>query len=36
MVKPLISKVFQFKDAIIAYEYAAQGKPDVIKVIIEL
>jgi D-xylulose reductase len=35
-VKPLISKVFQFKDAIIAYEYAAQGKPDVIKVIIEL
>ena len=35
-VKPLISKSFPFSESIKAYEYAAEGHPDVIKVMIEL
>jgi D-xylulose reductase len=35
-VKPLISKVFPFEKAVEAYEYAAEGHPDVVKVMIEL
>ncbi len=35
-VKPLISKVFPFEQAVKAYEYAAQGHLDVVKVVIEL
>jgi D-xylulose reductase len=35
-IKRFISKVFKFDDAIAAYEYAAAGHPDVVKVMIEL
>jgi D-xylulose reductase len=35
-IKRFISKVFKFDDAIAAYEYAAVGHPDVVKVMIEL
>lgn len=35
-LKPLISKTFSFEDSIKAYEYAAAGHPDVVKVMIEL
>jgi|JDSF01.1.fsa_nt_gi D-xylulose reductase len=35
-VKPLISKVFPFEKAVEAYEYAAEGHQDVVKVMIEL
>lgn len=35
-LKPLISKTFAFEDSIKAYEYAAAGHPDVVKVMIEL
>ncbi|MDR1505771.1 MAG: NAD(P)-dependent alcohol dehydrogenase [Treponema sp.] len=35
-IKRFISKVFKFEDAIAAYEYAAAGHPDVVKVMIEL
>lgn len=35
-VKPLISKTFSFDDSIEAYEYAAAGHPEVIKVMIEM
>ena len=35
-VKPLISKTFPFEKSIEAYEYAAAGYPDVVKVMIEL
>ncbi len=35
-VKPLISKTYAFEDSIEAYEYAAAGHPDTIKVMIEL
>ena len=35
-VKPLISKTFSFEDSIEAYEFAAAGHPEVIKVMIEL
>lgn len=34
-VKPLISKVFPFEQSVEAYEYAAQGHLDVVKVMIE-
>ncbi|GHU26715.1 alcohol dehydrogenase [Spirochaetia bacterium] len=35
-LKRLISKRFRFEDSIAAYEYAAAGHPDVVKVMIEL
>jgi D-xylulose reductase len=35
-IKRLISKTFAFDDAIAAYEYAAAGHPDVVKVMIDL
>jgi D-xylulose reductase len=35
-VKRLISKTFKFDDAIAAYEYAAAGHPDTVKVMIDL
>lgn len=35
-VKPLISKTFSFEDSIKAYEFAAAGHPDIVKVMIEL
>ncbi|MDR2485483.1 MAG: NAD(P)-dependent alcohol dehydrogenase [Treponema sp.] len=35
-IKRLISKTFAFADAVAAYEYAAAGHPDVVKVMIEL
>ena len=35
-LKRLISKTFTFEDSIKAYEYAAEGHPDVVKVMIEL
>jgi threonine dehydrogenase-like Zn-dependent dehydrogenase len=35
-VKRLISKTFKFDDAIAAYEYAAAGHGDVVKVMIDL
>jgi len=35
-IKRLISKRFKFEDSIAAYEYAAEGHPDVVKVMIEL
>ena len=35
-IKRFISKTFAFKDSIAAYEYAAQGRPEVVKVMIEL
>ena len=35
-VKKLISKTFSFDEAVQAYEYAAAGHPDVVKVMIEL
>ncbi len=35
-VKPLISKTFAFEDSVAAYEYALEGHPDTIKVMIEL
>jgi D-xylulose reductase len=35
-IKRLISKTFKFDDAIAAYEYAAAGHPDVVKVMIDL
>jgi D-xylulose reductase len=35
-IKKFISKTFKFEDAIAAYEYAAAGHPDVVKVMIEL
>ncbi|MDR0562787.1 MAG: NAD(P)-dependent alcohol dehydrogenase, partial [Spirochaetaceae bacterium] len=35
-IKRLISKTFPFADAIEAYEYAAAGHPDTVKVMIEL
>jgi D-xylulose reductase len=35
-IKRFISKSFKFDDAIAAYEYAAAGHPDVVKVMIEL
>jgi D-xylulose reductase len=35
-VKRLISKTFKFEDSIAAYEYAAAGHPEVVKVMIEL
>ncbi len=35
-VKPLITKTFSFDDSIAAYEFAAEGHPEVIKVMIEL
>lgn len=35
-IKSLISKIFTFDDAISAYEYAASGHADTVKVIIEL
>jgi D-xylulose reductase len=34
--KRFISKTFKFDDAIAAYEYAAAGRPDVVKVMIDL
>jgi D-xylulose reductase len=35
-VKPLISKTYSFEDSIEAYEFAAAGHPEVIKVMIEM
>jgi D-xylulose reductase len=35
-LKPFISRTFSFDDSIAAYEYAATGHPDVVKVMIEL
>jgi D-xylulose reductase len=35
-IKQFISKTFKFEDSIAAYEYAAAGHPDVVKVMIEL
>ena len=35
-VKRLISKTFTFDKSVEAYEYAAAGHPDVVKVMIEL
>jgi D-xylulose reductase len=35
-IKRFISKTFAFDDAVAAYEYAAAGHPDVVKVMIEL
>ncbi|MHB9293465.1 D-xylulose reductase, partial [Hollandina sp. SP2] len=35
-VKRLISKTFPFDDAVAAYEYAAAGHPEVVKVMIDL
>jgi D-xylulose reductase len=35
-IKKFISKTFKFDDAIAAYEYAAAGHPEVVKVMIEL
>jgi D-xylulose reductase len=35
-IKRFISKTFKFDDAVAAYEYAAAGHPDVVKVMIEL
>ncbi|MDR2631144.1 MAG: NAD(P)-dependent alcohol dehydrogenase [Spirochaetaceae bacterium] len=35
-IKRFISKTFRFEDAVAAYEYAAAGHPDVVKVMIEL
>jgi D-xylulose reductase len=35
-VKPLISRTFTFDDAIEAYDFAAEGHPEVIKVMIEM
>jgi D-xylulose reductase len=35
-IKRFISKIFKFEDSIAAYEYAAAGHPDVVKVMIEL
>jgi D-xylulose reductase len=35
-VKPFISRRFPFEESVAAYEYAAAGHPDVIKVMIEL
>jgi D-xylulose reductase len=35
-IKRLISKTFKFDDAIAAYEYAAAGRPEVVKVMIDL
>jgi D-xylulose reductase len=35
-INRLISKTFKFEDSIAAYEYAAAGHPDVVKVMIEL
>jgi len=35
-VKPLISRRFKFADSIEAFDYAASGQPDVIKVVINL
>jgi D-xylulose reductase len=35
-VKPFISRTFRFEDSIAAYEYAAAGRPDTVKVMIEL
>jgi D-xylulose reductase len=35
-IKRFISKTFKFDDAIAAYEYAAAGHPDVVKVMIDL
>jgi D-xylulose reductase len=34
-IKRFISKTFAFEDSIAAYEYAATGHPDVVKVMIE-
>ena len=35
-VKPLITDTYKFKDAIKAYEYAANPKPTTVKVVIEM
>jgi D-xylulose reductase len=35
-IKRFISKTFKFDNAIAAYEYAAAGHPDAVKVMIEL
>ncbi|MDR2021334.1 MAG: NAD(P)-dependent alcohol dehydrogenase [Treponema sp.] len=35
-IKKFISRTFKFEDSIAAYEYAAAGHPDVVKVMIEL
>ncbi|MGI5172719.1 NAD(P)-dependent alcohol dehydrogenase [Treponema sp. OMZ 840] len=35
-IKPLISKTFSFEEAIQAYEFAAAGHPEIVKVMIEL
>jgi D-xylulose reductase len=35
-IKKFISKTFKFEDSIAAYEYAAAGHPEVVKVMIEL
>jgi D-xylulose reductase len=35
-IKKFISKTFKFEDSIAAYEYAAAGHPDVVKVMIDL
>jgi D-xylulose reductase len=35
-IKRFISKTFKFEDSIRAYEYAAEGHPDVVKVMIDL
>jgi D-xylulose reductase len=35
-IKRFISKTFKFEDSIAAYEYAAAGHPDVVKVMIDL
>jgi D-xylulose reductase len=35
-IKRFISKTFKFEDSVAAYEYAAAGHPDVVKVMIEL
>jgi D-xylulose reductase len=35
-LKPFISRTFRFEDSIAAYEYAAEGHPDTVKVMIEL
>jgi D-xylulose reductase len=35
-IKRLISKTFKFENAIAAYEYAAEGRPETVKVMIDL
>jgi len=35
-IKRFISKTYKFDDAVAAYEFAAEGHPEVVKVMIEL